>query len=114
MKTLLDRIERYLDLTALRQRLVSANLANVDTPRYRTRDIDFRAELERAETWPVATTPMVHGVRGLIARPDGNNVSADRETLLLAETQLQFRMGVELLRGEFRRMLMAINEGRQS
>ena len=29
-------------------------------------------------------------VPGLIARPDGNNVSVDRESLLLSEVQLQF------------------------
>ena len=34
-------------------------------------------------------------------RPDGNNVSLDREGLLLAQTQLQFRLGVELLRQQF-------------
>jgi len=45
-------------------------------------------------------------------RPDGNNVSVERESLLLAQTQLQFRTGVELLRSEFRRLQMAINEGK--
>jgi flagellar basal-body rod protein FlgB len=114
MSPVLEGIERFLDVTAFRQRLVSANLANVDTPGYRTRDVAFDAELQRAIAWPGATTPAVRGVKGLVARPDGNDVNVDRETLLLAETQLQFRMGVELLRGEFRRMLMAINEGRQS
>jgi flagellar basal-body rod protein FlgB len=63
--------------------------------------------------WPAATTPAVRRVPGLIARPDGNDVSVDRETMALAETQLQFRMGVEMLRSEFRRTLMAINEGKQ-
>jgi flagellar basal-body rod protein FlgB len=45
-------------------------------------------------------------------RPDGNNVSLERESLLLAQTQLQFRAGVRLLRAEFRLLLTAINEGR--
>jgi flagellar basal-body rod protein FlgB len=112
MNALVDGIERFLDLTATRQRLVSANLANVDTPGYRTRDIAFQSELQRA-AWPGATTPAVHSVPGLIARPDGNDVSVDRETLLLAETQLQFRMGIQLLRSEYRRTLLAINEGKQ-
>lgn len=113
MNPLVDGIERYLDVTAARQRLVSANLANVDTPGYRTRDVAFQSELQRAMESPGATTPVVHSVPGLIARPDGNDVSVDRETLLLAETQLQFRMGVQLLRSEFRRTLLAINEGKQ-
>lgn len=113
MNGLADKLERFLDLTATRQRLVTANLANVDTPGYRTKDVAFQSELQRAMYWSGATTPAVRSVPGLIARPDGNDVSVDRETLLLAETQLQFRMGVEMLRSEFRRTLMAINEGKQ-
>ena len=38
---------------------------------------------------------------GLIARPDGNNVSMDRESLNLAEAQLKFKTGVALLRQEY-------------
>jgi flagellar basal-body rod protein FlgB len=113
MSAVAEKLERFLDLTATRQRLVTTNLANVDTPGYRTRDLAFQSELQRAMYWPVATTPAVRSVPGLITRPDGNDVSVDRETMLLAETQLQFRMGVEMLRSEFRRTLMAINEGKQ-
>lgn len=112
MNNCLQDIERFLDLTAFRQRLVAQNLANVDTPGYRTRDIDFRAELQRAQSFGDAK-PAAHRVSGLIERPDGNDVSVDRETLLLAEAQLQFRVGVQFLRGELRRLMLAINEGRQ-
>ena len=34
-------------------------------------------------------------------RPDGNNVSLERESLLLAETQMRYNMGVELLQDQF-------------
>jgi flagellar basal-body rod protein FlgB len=113
MNSIVDGIERFLDLTAFRQRLVSANIANVDTPNYRTKDVAFPAELQRAVSWSGQATPAVHTVPGLVARPDGNDVSVDRETLLLAQTQLQFRMGVQLLRDQFRQTLLAINEGKQ-
>ena len=48
-------------------------------------------------------------VDGLIARPDGNNVSIDRESLQLAEAQLKFRTGVALLRQEYQRVMDAIH-----
>jgi flagellar basal-body rod protein FlgB len=48
-------------------------------------------------------------VDGLIARPDGNNVSMDREGLNLAEAQLKFRIGVTLMRSENQRVLDAIH-----
>jgi len=56
----------------------------------------------------------VRPVEGLIERPDGNNVSLDREGLLLAQTQLQYKAAIELIRAEFRRMLGAINDGKES
>jgi flagellar basal-body rod protein FlgB len=106
-------LERYLDVTTMRQTLVTTNLANVDTPGYHTRDVDFRGELWRAlngEDTSV-TSPFVIPVRGLIARPDGNNVSVDRESMLLAEVQLQFKEATAVLRSEFAQINTAIREG---
>jgi flagellar basal-body rod protein FlgB len=110
----MQRVEHFLDLVTFRHELVSSNLANVDTPGYRTQDIDFEGEMRRAgqrlEGDPVP--PHVQEVRGLIERPDGNNVSLERETLALAQIQLQYRAGVELLRNEIHILQSAINEGK--
>jgi flagellar basal-body rod protein FlgB len=51
----------------------------------------------------------VKAVDGLIARPDGNNVSMDREGLNLAEAQLRFKTGVALLHQEYQRTMDAIH-----
>ncbi len=109
----MEQLCEYLDLASFRQRLIASNLANVDTPGYRTRDINFEGEMRRAvdQAGDTATKPRVFEVSGLIERPDGNNVSLDREGLLLATTQLQFRLGVELLRQEFQRISAAVKEG---
>ena len=45
----------------------------------------------------------VQDVDGLVARPDGNNVSMDREGLQLAKSQMQFKLGTQLLKGSFPR-----------
>lgn len=111
----LSRLERYLDVSVQRHSLISSNLANIDTPGYRTLDIDFDAELRRAagpELQYALHPPMARPVLGLLERPDGNNVSLERESLLLARTQLGFNTGVQLLRAEFRRLSLAINEGK--
>jgi flagellar basal-body rod protein FlgB len=107
-------LEEALDLTSYRHTLIASNLANVDTPGYRTRDIRFEEELRSALMGisAAATAPQSYEVRGLIERPDGNNVSLDRESLLLAENQLRFRLGIELLRREFLHLKTAIHEGR--
>jgi len=51
----------------------------------------------------------VREVDGLIARPDGNDVSMDRESLNLAEAQLKFKVGVALLRGQNQMVMDAIH-----
>ena len=53
--------------------------------------------------------PRLQEVDGLLARPDGNNVSMDREGLAMAEAQLKFRTGVELAKREYARVLDAIH-----
>lgn len=107
----IQALARYLDVVAFRQGLVAQNVANIDTPGYRTRDVNFRRELQKA-LGSDAISPAPLDVPGLLQRPDGNNVSLDREGLLMAETQLQFRTGVQLLRTEFRRLQSAIQEGK--
>ncbi|HUN60805.1 MAG TPA: hypothetical protein VMU53_02395 [Candidatus Sulfotelmatobacter sp.] len=106
-------LQRYLDLSSMRQTLVATNLANVDTPGYHTRDVDFHGELARAMTGVAddGMSPFVMPVRGLLARPDGNNVSVDRESMLLAETQLQFKTATAILKAEFAEISAAIKEG---
>ena len=37
-------LERYMDVLAARQKLVTSNIANVDTPGYKTQDLDFQSE----------------------------------------------------------------------
>ena len=61
---------------------------------------------------PQRSTPAVRrqaNVDGLTARPDGNNVSMDREGMQLAKAQLEFRAGVSLLRSEYTRVMDAIH-----
>jgi len=108
-----EQVARYLDLSTSQVKLTAANMANIDTPGYRALGIDFEAEMRQAmndsdeglETRPVN----VHLADGLIARPDGNNVSMDREGLNLAEAQLRFKTGVALLRVEYQRVMSAIH-----
>jgi len=106
-------LERYLDVTTMRQTLVTTNIANIDTPGYHTRDVDFRGELRRAMDGEArgVTSPFVMPVRGLVERPDGNNVSPDREAMLLAEVQLQFKAATAVIRAEFAQLSTAIREG---
>jgi flagellar basal-body rod protein FlgB len=111
-----NQIARYLDLATAEAKLTAVNMANVDTPGYRAVGMDFEAEMRGAikdvEQGRTPRRVRVTEVDGLVARPDGNNVSVDREGLNLAEAQLKFRTGVALLRQEYQRVMDAIHGDR--
>jgi len=105
---------RYLDLASDQMKLTAANMANVDTPGYKTVGFDFDQEFARqlnAVPDPLRSgvEPDVTLVDGLVARPDGNNVSMDREGMELAKAQLRFKLGIQLLKGEFSQVMSAIH-----
>ncbi|MGH9413855.1 MAG: flagellar basal body rod protein FlgB [Terriglobales bacterium] len=103
-------LESYLDVATTRQTLIASNMANVDTPGYQTQDLNFTQALDAAEAGLDPATAE-HKVQGLLARPDGNNVNLDRESFLMAQTQLQYDTGIALLKDEFHRLNLAINGG---
>jgi flagellar basal-body rod protein FlgB len=110
-----DALGKYLDLTSRQMQLTASNMANVDTPGFKTQGFDFEQELVRQLNDRAGTTGLEgvqvssEDVDGLVARPDGNNVSMDREGLQLAKSQLQFKLGVQLLKNEFSSVMSAIH-----
>ncbi len=108
-----DQIARYLDLASGEARLTAANMANIDTPGYRAVGMNFEAEMCEAlrdvDGGGVARPVRIKTVDGLIARPDGNDVSIDRESLNLAEAQLKYKTGIALLRIEYQKVMDAIH-----
>jgi flagellar basal-body rod protein FlgB len=117
-----EGLSRFLDVDVARYKLIATNLANIDTPGYRTRDLNFQAELQRAadesfsaeasgELSYASYSPASYAVSGLMERPDGNNVSVERESLLMAETQMKFNLATQLLKDEFHSISAAINSG---
>ncbi len=107
--TITDRLSRYLDLASDQMKLTAGNLANVDTPGYKTQGFDFVAEYASATSSKAYDGPKIDDVDGLVARPDGNTVSLDRESMQLAKSQLEFRMAVSLLKHEFSQTMSAIH-----
>ena len=108
---IVDRLGQYMDLLSTRQKLVASNIANIDTPGYKSKDIDFQFEfmsLAKGDQPNVIDSP------GLTARNDGNNVSLDRETRLLAENDMRFSMAESLMRSQVLMVRTAIKEGASS
>lgn len=111
---LIDKMKLFLDQAARRQEVIGSNLANVDTPGYRAKDLNleeiFRQELGKA------TSMRSNHRRHLGAKPtlvrdaavqevdtgalgsDLNNVDLDKEMTNLALNMLKFSTVVQLLR----------------
>lgn len=126
----IEAMGSFLGRLSKRQQVIASNLANIDTPGYRTKDISFHATMQEllAESPPLRVTrpehragdtrifgarePMVFEVEGLTSRPDRNNVDLDREMFKLGETSFSYATIVQLLRTKLRIIAGSINEGR--
>ena len=98
-----------MDLLGKRQQLVAGNIANADTPGYKTKDIDFQFEfMSQME----GGAPSVIDAPGLAIKNDGNNVVMERESRLLAENAMRFNLVSSLLRREIHNVRSAIQEGK--
>lgn len=127
-----DELAQYLNLSGLELKLTAQNMANVDVPGYKTVGFNFADAMKQSIQDAIAVRSGNGGgwdagagmgadadfsgavdvskVDGLVERPDGNNVSMDREGMKMAEAQLQFNVGEELLKREFTRVMDAIHE----
>jgi flagellar basal-body rod protein FlgB len=123
--TTLALMERYLDLSARRQVLISENLAQIDTPGYRAKDIPFEEHMrelvqqsERANSGPagdmtrLSRMPAAEEIPGLALRPDQNNVDMDREMTSLAANTAKFGVVSQLMVQKLRILRLSIQEGR--
>jgi flagellar basal-body rod protein FlgB len=104
-----SKLEHYMDLLATRQKLVASNIANADTPGYRTRDIDFQYEFQSQVS---GLDPEVRDVPGLKVKNDGNDVNMDREARLMAETAIRFNLATTLWKTQTKALRSAIQDGK--
>lgn len=109
-QALAENYERYMTLLTERQKLVASNIANADTPGYRTKDIDFQSEFANA----LAGEPAVIEPENLPSKTDGNNVNLDREARLLAENALRFQIATNFARSDMNSVRAALQDGKTS
>ena len=103
-----------MTLLSVRQKLVASNIANADTPGYRTKDIDFRAEFAQQMQGDECLGPQVIEPDGLPVKADGNNVSLDRESRMLAENAMRYSVAASLARSQLHAIQSAIDEGKSA
>jgi len=111
-------IETSLDIAKKRHGLIASNIANLDTPGYRGKDIDFRDAfkdaLKETSVDLFRTNPRHFGSRISYQEPSSSgtgSVDIDKEMSKLAENNLRYRTSVEVLLRKLSKLKYAITEG---
>ncbi len=111
-------VQKSLDALWLRQKVISNNLANADTPGYKSQSVVFEDVLSRAlQTGDAqeklkSLQPKIVKNSSTQVREDGNNVDKDEQNIELTRAQMQYECMVRLISEDIRRMKYAISGGR--
>lgn len=106
-------LEASLDLRLKRQQLLASNVANIDTPDFKAKDLQFDGylkekdgELQLTESAEIVTKEQ--GTKGL----DGNEVNLDEQVSRLSENTLRYNTALDLMRRKMALVRYASTEGR--
>ena len=111
-----DLLTRLLSASEQRQQVISNNIANVNTPEYRSLELQFEDALaaeitKKGKPIGSAAAPSVTQTRGLAARADGNNVDIDRELGLLNKNAMLQQLYLQLIGTDMNQMRRAMEGG---
>ncbi|MBI5894333.1 MAG: flagellar basal body rod protein FlgB [Deltaproteobacteria bacterium] len=124
-------LEKNLDLRMMRHDVIASNIANQETPGYKAKDLSFQKELNKAgavvnaglvrtnkaHLSGAAASSSISGIE-IAERPDANsnldnnNVNPEKEMAMMAENNIMYDAGVQLLSKKFRGLMDAIREGK--
>jgi flagellar basal-body rod protein FlgB len=98
-----------LNYRAERQKVISSNIANINTPNYKTKDLTFESELKNVQSAPILQLSQTKGnhfsniqnsnkileptlvrVEGLEEQNDGNNVNLDTQMSEMSKNKILF------------------------
>jgi flagellar basal-body rod protein FlgB len=118
-------LRRQMTVASARQVVAAGNIANVDTPGFKAKTIDFDKVLDtelqagarlvstNARHLPgTAIDPGVVEAEGLQARRDGNTVQVDRELLSMTKASGDFAAAQTALAAKFRLVRYALSEAK--
>ncbi len=124
-------LSKVLDLRAQRQTLIASNIANAETPRYKSKQLKFeeelknfapssgRLKLKKTDPKHIPFKPDINNINPEIVledtppiRADGNNVDLDKEFVKMSKNQLMYNTVAQILGKKFKGLISAIKEVR--
>jgi flagellar basal-body rod protein FlgB len=121
-------LDQALSYSSLKQKVISQNIANVDTPNYKAKDVSFKAILqnELGQSFETNRTDSRHmdfsgntdSQSAIITKQNvqynnsGNSVDMDQEMSDLAANQIYYDALIEQLNGKFSALQTVIRGGK--
>ncbi|MFC7372166.1 flagellar basal body rod protein FlgB [Fictibacillus iocasae] len=117
-------LETALNGSAAKQKAISDNIANADTPHYKAKTVSFGKELEtqlkayRTNSRHIEFSGNRQGTVKVMDRSggdmnhNGNNVDMDLEMSEMAKNQLYFQALTQRINGKFNSLQMVIKGGK--
>ena len=116
-------MNKDLDGLWARQQEISDNIANVETPGYKSKSVSFEDQLKALLSDSSASNsetidniksmqPQITVSDDKTSRLDGNNVDTEKENIELARTQLNYMYSLRELSDYFSRLRYAITDGK--
>ena len=99
----IETMQKALDVRAAAQRVIASNIANIDTPGFTARQVDFEASMNNALTdleSPTVITDSTTPSRSL----DGNNVDLETELGAMSRNKTMYNLVSQLMANKFRSM----------
>lgn len=132
LDTLINFHQQALNIRDQRQKILSANIANSDTPNYQARDIDFNDELIKAlkkensvnnvklnitSNRHIQTTSQITSNQNLLYRipyqvaADGNTVEMDQERTAFIDNSIHYQSNLTFLGEQFKNVMSVLQQG---
>lgn len=123
----ISSLEKGLSYATLKNKAIAQNIANVDTPNYKAKEVSFRRIFEDVQKEPLTSnrtdarhfefevgqsTSDLYSYDNFRARPNGNGVNMDAEQASLAENQIYYNALIDRVSGKLSTLNNVIKGGR--
>lgn len=108
----MGKVTLMMDLISQRQRALGSNLANVDTPRYVRRDVNFSDYLGTLNNPLETKLSEKLGPSGVIEERRGEEIEVDKELYEIQKNSLLYTMATRRMSNIITEMKTVINVGK--
>lgn len=107
-------LSNAMDAYELRQKAIASNVANLDTPGYKRKEVSFEDQLQKAESMHLNGQDQgIDSVKAKMIQEDRPPQLED-EMMTLADTQMRVQLVTRALRHSFQMIQSSLKSGQQA